>query len=62
MHLRMTGATSSSSRARTRLDPSEGMSLYEGGRSASERHLRAGFLLDDGRELWFTDPRRFGEA
>jgi formamidopyrimidine-DNA glycosylase len=28
----------------------------------SERHLRARFLLDDGRELWFTDPRRFGEA
>ncbi len=26
------------------------------------RHLRARFLLDDGRELWFTDPRRFGEA
>jgi formamidopyrimidine-DNA glycosylase len=31
-------------------------------RSASERHLRARFLLEDGRELWFTDPRRFGEA
>jgi len=30
--------------------------------SASERHLRARFVLDDGRELWFTDPRRFGEA
>ena len=25
-------------------------------------HLRARFVLDDGRELWFTDPRRFGEA
>ncbi|HET6571616.1 MAG TPA: bifunctional DNA-formamidopyrimidine glycosylase/DNA-(apurinic or apyrimidinic site) lyase [Solirubrobacterales bacterium] len=25
-------------------------------------HLRARFTLDDGRELWFTDPRRFGEA
>jgi formamidopyrimidine-DNA glycosylase len=25
-------------------------------------HLRARFGLDDGRELWFTDPRRFGEA
>src|SRR5207237_7978572 len=21
-----------------------------------------GFVLDDGRELWVTDPRRFGEA
>jgi formamidopyrimidine-DNA glycosylase len=31
-------------------------------RSVSERHLRARFALDDGRELWFTDPRRFGEA
>jgi formamidopyrimidine-DNA glycosylase len=30
--------------------------------SVEERHLRARFLLDDGRELWFTDPRRFGEA
>lgn len=26
------------------------------------RHLRARFRLGDGRELWFTDPRRFGEA
>src|SRR5512146_91300 len=25
-------------------------------------HLRARFVLDDGREVWFTDPRRFGEA
>ena len=25
-------------------------------------YLRARFLLDDGRELRFTDPRRFGEA
>ncbi len=25
-------------------------------------HVRARFTLDDGRELWFTDPRRFGEA
>jgi formamidopyrimidine-DNA glycosylase len=38
------------------------MRLYEGERSASEHHLRARFTLDDGRELWFTDPRRFGEA
>jgi formamidopyrimidine-DNA glycosylase len=27
-----------------------------------ERHLRARFALDDGRELWFTDARRFGEG
>jgi formamidopyrimidine-DNA glycosylase len=27
-----------------------------------ERYLRARFSLDDGRELWFSDARRFGEA
>jgi formamidopyrimidine-DNA glycosylase len=36
--------------------------LFVGERATSARHLRARFLLDDGRELWFTDPRRFGEA
>jgi len=30
--------------------------------STEERHLRVRFRLDDGREVWFTDPRRFGEA
>jgi formamidopyrimidine-DNA glycosylase len=30
--------------------------------STEEHHLRARFRLDDGREVWFTDPRRFGEA
>ena len=34
--------------------------LVEGG--AAEPHLRARFELDDGRELRFTDARRFGEA
>jgi formamidopyrimidine-DNA glycosylase len=34
--------------------------LVEG--EEKERHLRARFVLDDGREVWFTDPRRFGEA
>ncbi len=61
MHLRMTGNLVLVE-GEERLDPSEGMRLYEGERSASERHLRARFALDDGRELWFTDPRRFGEA
>jgi len=61
MHLRMTGNLVLVE-GEDRLDPSEGMRLYEGERSASERHLRARFVLDDGRELWFTDPRRFGEA
>ena len=61
MHLRMTGNLVLVEGER-KLDPSEGRRLYEGERSVSERHLRARFALDDGRELWFTDPRRFGEA
>jgi formamidopyrimidine-DNA glycosylase len=61
MHLRMTGNLVLVE-GEEKLDPSEGRRLYEGERSTSERHLRARFLLDDGRELWFTDPRRFGEA
>jgi len=61
MHLRMTGNLVLVE-GEDKLDPSEGMRLYEGERSTSERHLRARFALDDGRELWFTDPRRFGEA
>jgi formamidopyrimidine-DNA glycosylase len=61
MHLRMTGNLVLVDGER-KLDPSEGMRLYEGERSASERFLRARFDLDDGRGLWFTDPRRFGEA
>ena len=61
MHLRMTGNLVLVE-GEDKLDPSEGMRLYEGERSTSERHLRARFVLDDGRELWFTDPRRFGEA
>jgi formamidopyrimidine-DNA glycosylase len=61
MHLRMTGNLVLVEDGGT-LDPSQGRRLYEGERSTSERHLRARFLLDDGRELWFTDPRRFGEA
>src|SRR5882757_2386697 len=61
MHLRMTGNLVLVE-GEQMLDPSEGRRLYEGERSTSERHLRARFELDDGRELWFTDPRRFGEA
>jgi formamidopyrimidine-DNA glycosylase len=61
MHLRMTGNLVLVEGER-KLDPSEGRRLYEAERSASERHLRARFTLEDGRELWFTDPRRFGEA
>ena len=61
MHLRMTGNLVLVE-GEAVLDPSEGMRLYEGERSASERHLRARFTLEDGREVWFTDPRRFGEA
>jgi formamidopyrimidine-DNA glycosylase len=61
MHLRMTGNLVLVE-GESKLDPSEGRRLYEGERSTSERHLRARFRLGDGRELWFTDPRRFGEA
>jgi formamidopyrimidine-DNA glycosylase len=61
MHLRMTGNLVLVE-GQQKLDPSEGHRLYETERSTSERHLRARFTLDDGRELWFTDPRRFGEA
>ncbi|MGE5408131.1 MAG: bifunctional DNA-formamidopyrimidine glycosylase/DNA-(apurinic or apyrimidinic site) lyase [Syntrophothermus sp.] len=61
MHLRMTGNLVLVE-GEDVLDPSEGRRLYEGERSASARHLRARFALDDGREVWFTDPRRFGEA
>jgi formamidopyrimidine-DNA glycosylase len=61
MHLRMTGNLLLVE-GEEMLDPSEGRRLYENERSTEERHLRARFVLDDGRELWFTDPRRFGEA
>ncbi|HET8813720.1 MAG TPA: bifunctional DNA-formamidopyrimidine glycosylase/DNA-(apurinic or apyrimidinic site) lyase [Solirubrobacterales bacterium] len=61
MHLRMTGNLILREGEEV-LDPSEGRRLYESERSNEERHLRARFDLDDGRELWFTDPRRFGEA
>jgi len=61
MHLRMTGNLILVEGEEV-LDPSEGRRLYEGERSTSARHLRARFVLDDGREVWFTDPRRFGEA
>jgi formamidopyrimidine-DNA glycosylase len=61
MHLRMTGNLVLVE-GEDVVDPSEGRRLYEGERSTSARHLRARFTLDDGREIWFTDPRRFGEA
>jgi formamidopyrimidine-DNA glycosylase len=61
MHLRMTGNLVLVE-GEDVLDPSEGRRLYEAERSTSDRHLRARFVLDDGREVWFTDPRRFGEA
>jgi formamidopyrimidine-DNA glycosylase len=61
MHLRMTGNLILREGEEV-IDPSEGRRLYESERSTEERHLRARFVLDDERELWFTDPRRFGEA
>ncbi len=61
MHLRMTGNLVLRQGGEM-LDLSQGRRLYESERSTEERHLRARFVLEDGRELWFTDPRRFGEA
>jgi formamidopyrimidine-DNA glycosylase len=61
MHLRMTGNLVLVEGDDV-LDPSEGRLLYQAERTTSAKHLRARFVLDDGRELWFTDPRRFGEA
>ncbi|MBS1676868.1 MAG: bifunctional DNA-formamidopyrimidine glycosylase/DNA-(apurinic or apyrimidinic site) lyase [Actinobacteria bacterium] len=62
MHLRMTGNLVLVEDEREIIDPSEGRTLYQGERTTEEKHLRARFVLDDGREIWFTDPRRFGEA
>src|SRR5262249_57338146 len=61
MHLRMTGNLVLVE-GEDVLDPAEGRLLYQGERTTEERHLRARFVLEDGREVWFTDPRRFGEA
>lgn len=57
MHLRMTGNL---------LLVDEGNLVVavdeEGFRASDDRYLRARFSLDDGRQLWFSDARRFGEA
>jgi formamidopyrimidine-DNA glycosylase len=56
MHLRMTGNL---------LLVDEGdlvAAVDESTFERGERYLRARFHLDDGRELWFSDARRFGEA
>ena len=66
MHLRMTGnllirepgADALADLMNT--DRLGGPRLYESPPDA--RHLRARLVLDDGSELWFTDPRRFGHA
>jgi formamidopyrimidine-DNA glycosylase len=66
MHLRMTGnllirepgADALADLMNT--DRLGGPRLYESPPDA--RHLRARLMLDDGSELWFTDPRRFGHA
>lgn len=62
MHLRMTGnlllCAAAEDEPGTRL-PGDAR-LYRP--ADEERHLRARFRLEDGRELWFTDPRRFGRG
>lgn len=61
MHLRMTGNLLIREAARDEPSGRLGMErLYEA--DASARHLRARIELDDGSELWFTDPRRFGHG
>lgn len=55
MHLRMTGNL-------LLVDEGDLVSAVEGDAAAGERFLRARFSLDDGRELRFSDARRFGEA
>jgi formamidopyrimidine-DNA glycosylase len=59
MHLRMTGnlLLRDGGGGERRLG---GERLYEG--SPDSRYLRAALELDGGLELWFTDPRRFGQA
>src|SRR3977135_3250388 len=56
MHLRMTG--------NLLLVDEDGLVAAVGEAEAArdERYLRARFSLDDGRELHFSDARRFGEA
>jgi formamidopyrimidine-DNA glycosylase len=58
MHLRMTGNLLLVNRG----EPVAAVDDPEYEPSGEPRYLRAHFLLDDGRELWFTDARRFGEA
>lgn len=62
MHLRMTGnlllAGEKDGRPGSR-QPGDAR-LYRP--ADEERHLRARLRLSDGRELWFTDPRRFGRG
>ena len=56
MHLRMTGNL-------LLVDESDLVAAVdEGTFERGERYLRARFSLDEGRELWFSDARRFGEA
>jgi formamidopyrimidine-DNA glycosylase len=59
MHLRMTGnlLLRDGAGSERRLG---GERLYEG--SPDARYLRAVLELEGGVELWFTDPRRFGQA
>jgi formamidopyrimidine-DNA glycosylase len=62
MHLRMTGnllLVGDPEAGREERRPGDAR-LYRP--ADEERHLRARLRLSDGRELWFTDPRRFGRG
>jgi formamidopyrimidine-DNA glycosylase len=57
MHLRMTGNLLLVEEGELVVAADE-----EAFRPVEDPYLRARFELDDGRELWFSDARRFGEA
>ena len=55
VHLRMTGSL-------VLLEPDGSVNPGDPRIASEDRHLKARFLLDDGGELRFTDPRRFGRG
>jgi len=54
LHLGMTGSF--------QLVPTEGPGAIDEHDPAAPTHIRASFVLDDGRALLFRDPRRFGRV
>ncbi len=54
LHLGMTGSL--------RIVPTEGPGAIDDEASDAPTHIRASFVLDDGRAVLFRDPRRFGRV